>query len=401
MPMATTDRNLLAGVPERGLFLKAGAAALGLCLLFALANPDRFFQAYLFAYVFWAGLTIGPMPILMIHHLTGGYWGMLTRRILEAASRTVPLLVVLFVPIALGLGRLYLWARPEAVAADHLLQHKAPWLNPTFFLCRAAICFAVWWFFSRLLSRRSAEQQAAPADEAIGARLRKLSAGGLLALAVTISVAAFDWIMSIEPKWYSTIFGAMIGVGMMLSSWSFTILVTSRLPRDPELDKLAKPRVYNDVGNLQLAFLMLWTYLTFCQFLLIYSANLPEEITWYLKRMEGGWQWVFLFLALGQFVGPFLALLSRPLKRRIHLLARVAAVVLAMHLVHLWWMVVPAYHEHHFSLHPLDLLAPLGIGGLWLWAFLTQLSRAPLTPVLPAPTLPDHDEAEEEVAAHA
>jgi hypothetical protein len=396
--MATTDLNQLASEPKRSLFLKAGAAALGLSLLFALANPDRFFQAYLFGYVFWAGLSLGPMAILMIHHLTGGYWGMLTRRILEASSRTVPMLIILFVPIALGLGRLYIWARPEAVAVDHLLQHKAPWLNPTFFLGRAAICFGVWWFFARLLSRRSDEQHADPTNEAIGARLRRLSAGGLLALSLTISIAAFDWLMSIEPKWYSTIFGAMVGVGMILSSWSFTILATSRLPRDPELDKLAKPQVYNDVGNLQLAFLMVWTYLSFCQFLLIYSANLPEEITWYLKRMEGGWQWVFLFLALGQFVGPFLALLSRPLKRQIHLLARVAAVILPMHLAHLYWMVIPAYHEHHFSLHPLDLLVPAGIGGLWLWAFLTQLSRAPLTTVLPAPTLVEH--YDEEAEAH-
>jgi hypothetical protein len=353
-----------------------------------LLSPARLWPAYLVAYLFWLGLALGCLGIALLQTLTGGVWGLVTRRVLEAAAGTLPLLALLFVPLAFGLPTLYLWARPEAVAADPLLVRKGSYLNVPFFLARAAVYLLGWAALAALLGRWSGEQDRSGAPEQ-ARKLRRLGAGGLPLLGLTVSFAAIDWLMSLEPDWYSTVYGGMVALGALLSAFAFTILVVAALAKRPPLAGLASPSLFNDLGNLLLAFLMLWTYLAYSQFLLIWAGNLHEETPWYLRRLEGGWLWVALALALLGFALPFLLLVFRPLKRSPRLLAGVAGLLLVMRYVDLYWLVKPVFTPPGPRPDWLDLATLLGIGGLWLAAFLRQLSAHPLLPAydprLPGP----------------
>jgi hypothetical protein len=363
--------------------LIAGLVAAALCGLAALIDVEQLLRSYLFAYVSWLGISVGSLGLWMLHNLTGGAWGLALRRIWEAATRTLPLLAGLFVPIALGAHVLFPWASAQGSE----LGAKADYLNVPFFLARAAFYFFIWIGMAFLLNRWSAAHDRT-ADPALVARARNLSGPGLVVCALTVTFAAVDWMMSLEPEWYSTIFGALVGTGHLLAALAFTIAVATWLvPLAPKPPSPARPEeqrdTWNDLGNLLLTFVMLWTYMAFSQFLLIWSGNLPEEITWYLHRTEGGWQWIGLSLAVAYFALPFCVLLSHGVKRDPDTLRVVAILIVVMSVVNDYWLIAPAFSPGRLHVHWTDPVAFVAIGGLWLAFFLRQLEARPIVPAHP------------------
>ncbi len=355
------------------------------------AGPAQFFQSYLMAFLYVLAFACGSLGFLMIHHLVIGRWGFVIQRPLEAATRTFPLLVVLFVPIALGMNELYAWARPEA-AHDHLLLKKAAYLNATGFTVRAVIYFIIWLALSYFLSAWSKRQDEQPAEaKALELRMRKLSGIGLVIFGLVVTGAAVDWIMSLEPKWYSSIFGAMVLVGQGLSAMCLMAIVTHRLRATSPHDRLATPQQFHDLGNFIFAFTILWTYMGLGQYIIIWSGNLPEEVEYFIHRNQGGWPWVILAITLLNFVVPFFLLLFKSNKKRSGVLAAIALLILLVRPLDLLWMVGPSF-RHHVQIHWLDLAAWAGLTGVWLVAFFRQLGARPLLPL--------HDPRFESIAAH-
>jgi hypothetical protein len=393
----TTIYNPPADIdPRRSRALLVGVAGLVVCGIGLAINRDQFFRAWLIAYMLWLGVSLGSMALMMIHHLTGGSWGMVVRRVWEASSRTLPLMTLLFVPVLLGMRSLYPWMHAEAIQADPILRHKLPYLNPTFFIVRAAFYFIVWNVIAWTLSRWSREQ-----DEGNVARTRsmqKLSAAGLVLYVITITFAAIDWTMSINPLYYSTIYGFLFLAGQGLSGLSFTIIVASFLSRRQPMAGVFKANHFQDYGKLTLAFVMLWAYFNFSQYLLVYAANIADEIPYFITRITNGWQYLAIFLVLFQFVVPFALLLSRPFKRTPDRLVLVAFWILFVRFADLYMLVTPEFDKSGPNLHAgvlagehvsmpfvnwlwLDLAAPIAIGGIWVWMFFTQLRQRPLLPV--------------------
>jgi hypothetical protein len=366
-----------------------------------LVDRPHFYQAWLTGWVLWLSVALGCLGLLMLHHMTHGGWGLVIRRPLEAAARTLPLLLVLFVPVVLGMHDLYHWTHEEAVRADKFLTAKAPYLNEPFFLVRAGIYFACWlglaWYLDRL-SRR--QDEGGDGAGAIYRRLQATSAAGFLLLALTSTFASIDWLMSLDPHWFSSLYGLWFFAGMGLSGLVFSILVAGWLGRRDPMRAVIRPRHFHDYGKLFFAFVMLWAYLSFSQYLLIWSANLPEEIPFYLRRMHGAWAVISVLLLLAHFVLPFLILLSADVKQRSRTLVKVAAAMLVMRWVDYFWNVGPTLHALHSAAREaghsaaqagvahspwaglwIDLAAPVGIGGLFVWFFVRQLAARPLLPV--------------------
>jgi hypothetical protein len=344
----------------------AGVAGFLLLLVNVYVDPASAFHSYLFVWWFVLGIPLGSMALLMVHNLTGGGWGELLRPALEAATRTLPAVLLLSVPLWFGLGDLYAWARPAAVSASALLRAKAWYLAPTWFFLRMAIYFAVWLTLARLLGNWSAVRLNATAGEE-SARLRAVSAIGLLAYALSITIAAVDWVMSLSPEWYSTNFGLLAGIGQALCAFSFAVVCAAWYRRGPASDL---PALFNDLGNLLLMFVMVWAYLAFTQYLIIWSEDLPNEIVWYLPRVQTSWRLVAIFLVVFHFALPFLVLLSRRAKRAPQALGALAAALLFAHLVDAFWLVMPAHRPDSFGLGWSDLFAMACVIGLWLSAFL-------------------------------
>jgi hypothetical protein len=373
------------------LALIAGLAGVGLSVIGALIDPTQFLRSYLVGFLFWNGITLGALAIAMLHHLTGGGWGIVVRRVLEAASRTLPLMAVAFVPILVGLPQLYLWARPEAVAVDPLLQHKAPYLNTTAFADRAILYFAILGTIAFLLNRWSLEQDRT-ADPALRRRMRLLSGPGLALWCLAVTFIAVVWLMSLDPLWFSSIYGVYLMGSQGLAALAFLILVAGHLATRPPLQGVIQSRHIGDYGNLMLAFLMLWGYFSVSQLIIIWSGNLPEEIPWYLSRLHGGWGKVGLVLVIGHFAVPFAFLLSRSIKTAPRALAGVALLVLAMRWVDLYWQAAPIFHPDGVHLSWLDPIPVVALGGLWVALFLRELGQRSLLPV--------NDPGLEEAMAH-
>lgn len=372
--------------------LVTGVVALGACGAGAVASPAQFFPSYLLGFLFWMGIALGCFALLLLHHIFGAGWGFAIQRTLESGTRTFPLLAVLFVPVVLGMHHLYEWTHAEAVAADAVLRHKSAYLNVGFFLGRAAFYFLAWLGVAMALNRWS-QQLDRSGDPRLAERLRNAGPPGLLLYGLTTTFATVDWVMSLEPHWFSTMFGLIFIAGQVLATLAFAILVARLLAPHPPLAGVVRPAHFHDLGNLMLAFTMIWAYLSFSQFLIIWSGNLPETITWYKHRSAGGWQWVGLGIVVFSFALPFALLLARQTKRRLEALAGVAGLVILMRLVDLYWVVAPTFHPARVTLHWMDVAAPAGIGGVWLWFFLRQLKQRPL--------LPEGDPRMEEAFAHA
>jgi hypothetical protein len=340
-----------------------------------------FLQSYLIAFIFWMGITMGSLALLMVQYLSGGAWGLFARRVFEASTRNVLVMLVLFIPIAMNLPVLYPWARPEALN-DKVIQEKAAYLNQTFFYVRAALYFAILFGLSFFLNRWSKEQD----DTALRApgpkdgRMRVLSGPGIVLYVLTVTFMSVDWIMSLDPHFTSTIFGILTLGGQGLSTFAFTILVLSALAQFKPMSAIAKPDLFHDLGKLMLAFVMLWAYFNVSQLIIIYQGNLPEEIPWYLRRLHGYWLPIAVVVLLGHFVLPFLLLLSRDIKRHSKLLARLAIFVLAMRVVDLVWVIGPIFREGNTTIHWLDFAMVLGMGGLWMAMFFVNLGGRALVP---------------------
>ncbi|MBI3848648.1 MAG: hypothetical protein HY292_28775 [Planctomycetes bacterium] len=359
--------------------LVVGTAGIGLSIVGVLLAPAPFFRAYLVGYLFWLGVSVGCLAILMLQHLVGGSWGLVTRRMLESGARTLPLMALLFLPLLFGIRDLYVWARPEAVAGNPLLQHKAPYLNVPFFVVRAIVYFTVWIGVATRLDHWSAAEDASPSLP-VGRHVRRLSAPGLVLYGLTMSFAAIDWVMSLEPRWFSTVFGVLFVVGQGLGSVAFVIGVAAVLANDPPLSDVIRSSHFHDLGNLLLMFVMLWAYIAFSQFLIIWIADLPGEIPWYLSRARGGWRWIAGALLLFYFAVPFILLLNRGAKRRIGVLASIAGVLLLLRWVDLFWMIAPALDDAGPRLHWLDGVVPVAIGGLWIALYTRRLRGRPILP---------------------
>ncbi len=373
--------------------LMVGAVGLVLSGLGFAVDREQFFRAYLIGYLFLLGVPLGSMALMMVHHLSGGAWGLVIRRIFEASSRTLPLLALFFVPLAFGLHSLYPWTNEALVSHDHVLQGKSVYLNIPFFLVRAAIYFACWIGLATLLSKWSLAQD--NGDRDASRKMQLLSGGGLVLYGLTITFAAVDWVMSLDPHWFSTMMGFLFMGGQGLIALAFVVIVATSLARRAPMDHVFKPVHFHDLGKLMLAFVMLWAYLNFSQFLIIYSGNLAEEVPYYMWRLSGGWQYVALLLVALHFALPFSMLLSRDLKRNSNRLIAVAVLVIAMRLIDYIFFVSPEFSTGGANLHAghgeevatrafahwLDLAVPVGLGGIWVAFFLRQLASRPLLPL--------------------
>jgi hypothetical protein len=375
-----TDVPALSRLQTTAVIVGGVGLALGVVGFFT--NRDAFFQSWLIGFIFCLGLTLGSLGLLMLQHLSGGQWGFVGRRIFEAASGTIPLVILFFIPILFAMPELFKWARPELVANDAILKAKEPYLNVQFFIIRAVIYFAFWMFCVWMLNSWSAAQDRAElaTDPAGVVRFRTLSAPGILFLVLTITFATTDWVMSLDPHWFSTIFGLMFTAGFGLSALALTTVVLSTVGATGALAGHLAPRHFHDFGKLLLAFTMLWAYLNFSQFLIIWSGNLPEEIPWYIERMHGAWGFVAVALVVGHFFLPFLLLLSRDLKKS-KWLPRVAIFILVMRLVDTIFLIAPSWEHHGFPLHWLNLALPAGLTGVWLFLFARNLQSRALMPL--------------------
>jgi hypothetical protein len=343
-------------------------------------DATQFFQSYLIGYMLCLGVTLGCLALGMVHQLSGGAWGVVLRRPIGAAARVLPVLTLLFIPILVGMSHLYIWTHADVVAADEVLQHKRLYLNTPFFIARAALYFLVWNGISYFLNRWSLEQDRT-GDPWIPRRMQRLSAAGLVLYGLTITFASFDWLMSIEPDWYSTIYGVLIMGGQGLSGIAFLILAIAWLSRRPPLNDIIVADHFHDAGNLTLAFVMLWAYFGFSQYLIIWAGNLPKEISWYQHRLQTGWRAIGILLVLFHFAVPFLVLLSRRFKRQANTLARIAAAILIARVIDVFWLVAPEFHPDGVSVSWLDILLPVSLASIWLGCFVWQLRGRAIFPV--------------------
>jgi hypothetical protein len=390
-PAATASlatRWLVVGVVAA---IAAGAGAF-------VASPF-FFRGYLIGYMLVLGFSLGSMALLMLGHLTGGNWWMIGRRVMEAAVGNLPLVTILFLPVWLGRHYLYPWLDPVYVAAHHSVASKSGYLNDQFWTIRAVIYFAIWNLWALGLRGGSLKQDS-DASPRVWQKLKVWAAPGILVYGLTITLASTDWVMSLDPTWYSTIFGMFFMISEMLSVMALMIVILCALREYAPYDRVMGPEQLHDYGKLMLTFTMVWAYFSFSQWLIIWAGNLPEEITWYLYRIRGGWQTVALSLVLLQFTLPFLLLLSRELKRDARKLVPVALLVLVMRYVDLYWLVAPSpfpgtgTDAHHLTYHWTYFAAPLALISIWLGSFFWQLGRRPLLvvtePMLPRLWEPSH-----------
>jgi hypothetical protein len=360
----------------------AGAALLGAvaCAVLGAGNPRQFFFSWLVSFLFFLSLALGGLFFVLIQYATQGGWGIVVRRIGETIFTTIPLMGALFVPLVFGLHDVYAWSVPGAAEHDALLQWKAPFLNVPFFLIRAVIYFGLWSAIA-LLYYRASRGQDATGDPAVSARLRLLAGPSIIVLALTQTFASIDWIVSLTPHWYSTMFGVYFFAGSFVGFIALLSVVTTAMRGARLLDTVISPEHMHDVGKFLFAFTCFWAYIAFSQFFLIWYANLPEETVWFKARLEGSWKMVSLLLMAGHFAVPFLFLMGRAVKRRGWTLALGGAWILAMHYVDLYWQVMPTLHADGVHVSVLDVAAFLAVGGCFVAAVGWLLRRQPLVPL--------------------
>jgi hypothetical protein len=376
VPAASADwqkRSLIVGV--------VGAV---LCLVGAIipSQTDQFLRGYLIAYMFWLGLTLGCLALLMVQFLSGGLAFLAVRRVLEASAKALPLMFVLFLPILLGRHHLYEWMNDPA-----LTPRNSWYLNTPGWVIRWLVYFAIWGGLAFVLLKR-ADRQDSPLT--VQPRFQGLSGLGLVLYSLTVSFAAVDWVMSLDPHWGSTMYGLIFIAGQGLSTLSFCVVMLTVLTRYSPYRDFIKPMQFHDLGKLMLAFVMLFAYFSFSQWLIIWAGNLPEEIGWYLNRIRGGWGVVALIIILFHFALPFALLLSRELKRAGRRLIGLAIFLMFMRVVDIYWYVVPnfAHARGNFYFSIWYLVAPLAMGGLWLTYFFYNLRKRLLLPLY-EPQLPN------------
>jgi hypothetical protein len=389
----TSERDRVALRPEQATIppghswnripvVGAGCALLGLvvCAIFGMGNPKQFFFSWLVSFLFFSSLALGALFFVLIQYASQGSWGIVVRRIGETIFAVIPMMAVLFVPLLFGLTHLYEWAVPGAAEHDALLRWKAPYLNVPFFLARAAIFFGIWSFIA-LMYYRGSRGQDLTGDPAVSARLRRFAGPAIIVLALTQTFASVDWIMSLTPHWYSTIFGVYFFAGSFVGFIALLSVLAVAMRRAGLLDAVINAEHLHDVGKFLFAFTAFWAYIAFSQFLLIWYANLPEETIWYKARLEGSWKTMSLVLMAGHFGIPFFYLMGRAVKRRGWTLAVGGAWLLAMHFVDLYWQVMPTLHPEGVRPSVLDAAAFLAIGGCFVGAAGWLMRRQALVPL--------------------
>lgn len=352
-----------------GMLWSAGALALATAAAFGWLRADGmrwFLHSWLLNITFYLSLSLGALFLVALLHLTRAGWGVAVRRLAEVMGANFVVLAVLFAPVLMGIGVLYEWADPQAVENDPLLSHKAPYLNVPFFVLRAIVFLGCWWFVGRCLLSRSAEQDAS-GDPSLTLRLERASAPALVLLAVTVTFAAFDWIMALEARWYSTIFGVYYFSGALVGVLAVLPLAALGLQAAGRLRGVITAEHYHDLGKLLFAFVVFWGYIAFSQYMLIWYGNIPEETQWYRRRLSGGWENLALVLLAGHLILPFFGLLSRYAKRRTKVLAFWSAWLVAMHWLDLYWLIMPAVNDPlSFSGLLVDVLLAVGMGAWYL-----------------------------------
>jgi hypothetical protein len=360
----------------------AGLAVVGIALSAVGFFVDRaqFFHSYLTAFVFVLTIALGCLFFVMLQHVTRAGWSVAVRRMAEVSASTVPFFVILFIPVLFGLGELFHWTHSGAVEHDALLQHKSGYLNVIFFLIRAAFYFLVWALLARYFLGRSLAQDTTK-DPMITVQMQRRAAPGIILFAFTLSFMAFDWLMSMDPHWYSTIFGVYTFAGTATASFAFLAIASMSLRRGGCLVNTVRVDHYQDLGRLMFAFSVFWAYISFSQFFLIWYGNIPEETIFYVHRIEGSWKTLSYFLAIGHFAVPFVLLMSRWTKRKPSFVTAMATWMLVIHYLDIYWLVMPNFHHEGVQFHWLDLACLAGVLGVFLTVFTRKLVGHALVPV--------------------
>ena len=371
-------------VTEPGSFgaraLIVGVAGLALSAIGWVVDADRFFHAYLTAVVCWLAIALGALFFVMLHHLVSARWSVVLRRLSENVMMTIPYLAILFIPVLFGFGQLYHWSHPEVVAADALLQKKAGFLNVPFFVIRTVVYFVIWSLLARFLYRASVRQDAGYNQQDVD-KIKRWSAIGMILFALSVTAAAFDWLMSLDPHWYSTIFGVNYFAAGLVTFISFLALLALVLRRAGVLKETISIEHYHDLAKLMFAFTIFWTYTNFSQYFLIWYGNLPEETIWYTHRWVGSWVAISMIVLFGHFVVPFVGLMTRAAKRSLAVVGAMAVWMLLMHYIEMYWLVFPTYCEHGASFSWLEPMTFLGVGGIVVWRIWANLAAQATVPI--------------------
>jgi hypothetical protein len=357
--------------------LIVGVVALAATAVGIFTDPAHIWQSYLFGFVFWAGLALGCLGIFLLHNVAGGNWGVAIRRFIEAGLQTLPLVGLLAIPVLLNVNTIYKWT-DAAYRAEHFsVGHKAAYMNVPFFIARTILYFLIWLFIGfRLL--KMANEHDRTGDSALFRRIKGRSAPALLIFVVTTTYAFIDWIMSLEPEWYSTIYPWMFTVGEVLMTFAFVIALLVLLSKREPFASFVTTKHYHDLGNLMLAFTMLWAYMSFAQMLIIWAENLPDEIPWYIRRFSGGWGYVAWTISIFHFCIPFFLLLMRFIKKNPNLLRTVAIWIIIIRMLDVFWIIEPAFRQRALEVYWTDIAAVVGVGGIWLAYFIRNLKARPL-----------------------
>lgn len=357
--------------------LSAGIVGVVLSLIGAFMDRAQFFQAYLTAFTFLTTISLGGLFFVLIHHVTGAYWGLVLRRVAENLACTLPLMGLFAIPLFFGMHDLFHWTHLDDphVAHDAILQWKSPYLNTPFFVIRTVLYFGIWTYLAHRLKMLSKAQDKGD-RESLG-KMRRLSAGGVVLYAITVTGFGFDWLMSLDPHWYSTIFGVYTFSGGFWAALAFLFLITAMLQKSGA-GELVTTEHAHDLAKFMFAFTAWWAYIGGAQYFLIWYGNIPEETIWYLHRWEHGWKPVSLFLLAFHFIVPFFILAFRAAKRVPLLMSAVSALFLFMHYVDHFWLVNPTFNDHHFQLSWMHVAAVLGVGGIYFWRFISISGKDPI-----------------------
>lgn len=369
---------------EKGTFgsksLIIGLLSLAVSIPMYFLDSGKFFFSYLTAFMFLVTLTWGALFSVLLGHLTNAKWNLIFRRISEVLALMFPVLAIMFIPIIFGAHDLYHWSHANVVVHDAILQKKSGYLNITFFSIRAMVYFAIWYFLSLKLYKLSLEQDKNPSVDVI-MRMRKVSAPGMILFALSITFASFDWLMSLEPHWYSTIYGLYVFSGGVVFIYSFLVIFGQVLRKKDVLHDVITVEHYHDLGKLLFGFIIFWGYMGFSQYFLMWYANIPEETYWYYERWQGSWKIITMIIVFGHFVFPFVGLLTRSSKRSFKWMLFMAIWISVMHYIDLYWLAVPTFKDDGVSICYVYFTNLIGLSGLYLWYFWNKLAKEPLLPI--------------------